>query len=111
MGFFRSRRSIRLLPGIRLNLGKRSTSISVGGRGAHVTFGGPRGTRTTVGLPGTGLSYTEVSKPHQEAQEAAQEPVPQGSTPRKWLWILLLTTALAMWGASRLMPPGLGAAE
>jgi len=99
MGFFRYRRSVRLFPGVRINLGKRSTSVSIGGRGAHVTLGGPRGTRTTVGLPGTGLSYTEVSKPHQaaqEAQEAAQEPVPQGSAARGWLWVLLAAAIVAL---------------
>ncbi|MEI8298929.1 MAG: DUF4236 domain-containing protein [Pseudomonadota bacterium] len=59
---FRFRRSIRLLPGIRVNLGKRGASLSLGRRGAHVTIG-PTGTRTTVGLPGTGLSYTHLQRP------------------------------------------------
>lgn len=61
MGFFRFRRSVKILPGIRLNIGKRSSSISLGGRGAHYTIG-PSGNRTTVGLPGTGLSYTSVHR-------------------------------------------------
>ena len=61
MGFFRFRRSIKIAPGIRWNLGKRSSSISFGGKGFHYTVGGPRGSRTTVGIPGTGLSYTETS--------------------------------------------------
>ena len=92
MGFFRFRRSFRLLPGIRLNLGKRSTSLSVGVRGAHVTFGGPQGTRTTVGLAGSGLSYTEVSKAHEAAQAT------QGSAARGWLWIVLLAAmAFLVW--------------
>ena len=58
----RFRRSIRILPGLRVNLGKRGASVSVGVRGAHVTFG-KTGTRTTVGLPGTGVSYTHVTPP------------------------------------------------
>ncbi|SRR5258706_4674393 len=95
VGFFRFRRSFRILPGLRLNLGKRSSSVSVGGRGAHVTFGGPRGTRTTIGLPGTGLSYTEVPKPAQAAQDAAQQPVQQASAARGWLWILLAIAIVA----------------
>ena len=61
MGFFRFRRSIKIAPGIRWNLGKRSSSISFGGKGFHYTVGGPRGSRTTVGIPGTGHSYTETS--------------------------------------------------
>lgn len=63
MGFFRFRRSVKLLPGIRLNFGKKSTSLSFGVRGAHYTVG-PHGSRTTVGLPGTGISYTSTSGTH-----------------------------------------------
>ena len=61
MGFFRFRRSFKIMPGVRWNLGKRSSSFSFGGKGFHYTVGGPRGGRTTVGIPGTGLSYTETS--------------------------------------------------
>ena len=53
---FRFRRSIRLLPGVKLNLSKSGVSVSLGGKGASFNIG-PRGTRTTVGIPGTGLSY------------------------------------------------------
>jgi len=49
VAFFRFRRSIRLLPGLRLNIGKRSASLSMGVRGAHVTLG-KTGVRTTVGV-------------------------------------------------------------
>ena len=61
MGYFRFRRSFRLLPGVRWNLGKKSSSISLGGRGFHYTIGSS-GTRTTVGAPGTGLAYTSVNR-------------------------------------------------
>lgn len=54
---WRFRRSIRIVPGVRINLGKRGlSSVSVGGKGA--TFNaGRRGSMTTFSLPGTGLSY------------------------------------------------------
>lgn len=58
---FRFRRTIKLIPGVRLNFGKRGASVSVGGRGANVTLG-QKGTRTTVGLPGTGISHTSYEK-------------------------------------------------
>ena len=61
MGFFRFRRSIKIFPGIRWNFGKQSSSVSLGGRGFHYTIG-THGTRTTVGLPGTGLSYTSIGQ-------------------------------------------------
>lgn len=57
MGYLRFRRSIRIAPGIRLNLGKRGISASVGVRGAHETFHISGRRTTSVGIPGTGLSY------------------------------------------------------
>jgi hypothetical protein len=57
---FRFRRSIRIAPGLRLNLSKSGVSASVGGRGAHVTVGHGH-TRTTVSAPGTGISYTTTT--------------------------------------------------
>jgi hypothetical protein len=101
---FRFRRSVRILPGIRLNFGRRSTSVSLGVRGAHVTFGGSQGTRTTVGLPGTGLSYTEVHKPHAAApapQQATDGSLPKGNAARGWLWIVLLLAAAVVWWVAR----------
>lgn len=56
MGFFRFRKSIRLPGGIRLNLGKRGLSASVGVRGARIGFGS-RGAHASVGIPGSGLGY------------------------------------------------------
>ena len=58
---FRFRRSFRIAPGFRVNASKSGVSQSFGRRGAWFTIG-PRGTRSTVGLPGTGLSYTEESR-------------------------------------------------
>lgn len=55
---FRVRRSIRLFPGVRLNVSKSGFSTSVGGSGLTLNMG-KRGARYTVGLPGTGLSYTD----------------------------------------------------
>ena len=50
---FRFSRRISLFKGLRLNLSKSGTSVSVGGRGGWLTFG-KKGTRATVGLPGIG---------------------------------------------------------
>jgi Protein of unknown function (DUF4236) len=50
---FRFRRSIKIAPGIKLNVGKRGlSSIGVGG----FTFGS-RGVYQNIGIPGTGISY------------------------------------------------------
>ncbi|WP_295543365.1 DUF4236 domain-containing protein [uncultured Thiohalocapsa sp.] len=53
---FRFQRTLRIAPGIRINLSKGGASLSLGPRGASVTIG-RRGTHANVGLPGTGLSY------------------------------------------------------
>ncbi|MCP9845887.1 DUF4236 domain-containing protein [Synechococcus sp. Lug-A] len=66
---FRFRRSARLGP-LRFNFSRGGlSSISVGGRGASFNIpvnrnGGPR---TTVGLPGTGLSWSVDHKPDRPA--------------------------------------------
>ena len=57
---FRFRRRIKLLPGVHLNVGKKSLSVSAGKPGAQVTIGKESGT-ATVGIPGTGLSYTKTA--------------------------------------------------
>ena len=59
---FRFRKSVRILPGVRVNLSKSGISASIGGIGATVNIGS-RGTRTTVGVPGTGLSYSAMKSP------------------------------------------------
>ncbi|AGK97640.1 DUF4236 domain-containing protein [Clostridium pasteurianum] len=56
------KRRIKICKGITLNLGKKGiNSVSVGRRGAHVTIG-KQGVRKTVGIPGSGLSYTDYKK-------------------------------------------------
>jgi Protein of unknown function (DUF4236) len=55
-------RRVKLFPGLRINLSKGGASVSVGRKGMWLTTG-PRGRRVTVGLPGTGLSWTERAPP------------------------------------------------
>ncbi|MCV2445591.1 DUF4236 domain-containing protein [Acinetobacter bereziniae] len=58
---FNFRKSIKIMPGVRVNLTKKGvSSVSVGKNGARVNLG-KKGTRATVGLPGTGLSYSTYS--------------------------------------------------
>jgi hypothetical protein len=80
---FRFRRRISIPPGLRLNISRSGISTSVGRRGLWVTYGRGR-LRTTVGLPGSGLSYTSTS----EASGAAA-PRPSGTVP-SWMWWLLV---------------------
>lgn len=60
---FRFRKTIKLLPGVRLNVSKGGVSLSAGPRGASVTLG-KNGVYGNVGIPGSGLSYrTRLDKP------------------------------------------------
>ena len=54
---WRFRKSVRILPGVRLNFGKGGfTSTTIGGRWLKTNVGG-RGVKHTVSVPGTGVSY------------------------------------------------------
>ncbi|HVC34540.1 MAG TPA: DUF4236 domain-containing protein, partial [Chloroflexota bacterium] len=74
------RRSVRILPGVRVNLNKKSTSLTVGNRFVHHTIGS-RGTRDTVSLPGTGISVTNY-QPHKSTHHPAALPAPGPQTAR-----------------------------
>jgi hypothetical protein len=96
---FRFRKSIKLLPGIRINLSKSGISTSVGVPGATVNFS-DKGTRTTVGIPGTGLSYSERSS-STRADPGPSEPTAQGAS--HWLvWVMVaLVVGAVLFGLSK----------
>ena len=56
---FRFRKSIKIAPGVKLNFNKNSTSISIGKRGARYTVNSNGKETVSIGIPGTGLYYTE----------------------------------------------------
>ncbi len=53
---WRLRRSVKLVPGLRLNLGLGGLSLTAGPRGASVNLGS-RGLYRNLGIPGTGISH------------------------------------------------------
>jgi hypothetical protein len=53
----RFRKSIKLVSGVRLNVGLKRASLSIGGRGFTYNIGS-KGSQVTVGIPGSGLSYS-----------------------------------------------------
>lgn len=57
----RYRKSIKICKGVRMNLSKSGPSLSLGGRGCSVNIN-KHGVRNTVGIPGTGLSYSSYTK-------------------------------------------------
>jgi len=59
----RFQRRVKLLPGVHLNLSGSGIGLSVSGRGAHVGVTALGQRYTSVGLPGTGLSWREYHNP------------------------------------------------
>ena len=55
----RFRRSMKILPGVRLTVGKSSVGISAGVRGARVSLNSSGRVTTSAGIPGSGLYWTE----------------------------------------------------
>jgi Protein of unknown function (DUF4236) len=53
---WRFHKRIRIAKGVYWNIGKRGSSLSVGGHGAAVNFS-KKGVRSTYSIPGTGISY------------------------------------------------------
>lgn len=57
----RFRKSIKVAPGVKLNLNKKSVGVTVGGKGAHYTMNSSGKKTASVGIPGTGISYSKTS--------------------------------------------------
>lgn len=55
------RKSIKIAPGLKLNINSKSVSVTGGVKGAHHTVSSTGKRTTSVGIPGTGLSYTTSS--------------------------------------------------
>ena len=82
----RFRRSIRIAPGIRVNFNKKSASVRIGPKGLGYTISSTGQKRVSAGIPGTGISYSQVvsSKTPRPAYEPAPlldheaKPTPKG---------------------------------
>ena len=57
---FRFRKSFKLAPGVRLNLSKKSMGLSFGGKGARLSVNSSGRKTASVGVPGTGVSYSKT---------------------------------------------------
>ena len=58
----RFRKSVTLCKGVKLNFGKTGMSVSVGGKGYHKTINTKGQVTTSMGIPGTGIYYTDTKK-------------------------------------------------
>lgn len=57
----RFRKSFKVAPGVKVNLNKKSTSVTFGGKGVHKTYSSSGKKTTSVGIPGAGAYYTTSS--------------------------------------------------
>ncbi|MFJ8264777.1 DUF4236 domain-containing protein [Peribacillus asahii] len=57
----RFRKSFKIAPGVRLNISNKSTGLSFGGKGLRYSINSNGRRTTSVGIPGTGLSYVSTS--------------------------------------------------
>jgi len=77
----RFRKSVKVMPGVRLNISKSGVSTTVGARGASVNIG-KQGVYGNAGIPGTGLSVRErISKPKSTKISAPSQPSPKVDAP------------------------------
>jgi len=87
----RFRKSIRIAPGLRVNLSKSGVSASVGGNGLTGNIG-KHGTRVTAGVPGSGLSASKFYKRQQADDSSA-------STGSVVVWLAVIGLLVWMiWG-------------
>ena len=59
----RFRKSFKVAPGVKVNIGKKSSSVSFGGKGARYTVSSSGRRTKSVSIPGTGISYVDTKTP------------------------------------------------
>ncbi len=91
---FRFRRSIKILPGVRLNLSKSGLGISAGPRGLKMGIDARGRKYVSAGIPGTGISSRQYLKPATTGQRDAGEP--DHASGRRPYWILAAGVLLAV---------------
>lgn len=91
----RFQKRIKVLPGVTVNIGKTGLSTSVGVKGAHVTVGNGK-TRTTVGIPGTGLSHTTI---HPSDSNQLSSDVQSATVSEKGGWGVMVSIVGKLLGA------------
>lgn len=91
----RFRKSINIGGGARLNLSKSGLGFSLGTKGTRVTKKASGGTRSTLSVPGTGISYVKDSssrsgsKTTNTSEKGNTGMALRGRKKRKtWLWVL-----------------------
>jgi hypothetical protein len=98
MGSFRFRRSVKIAPGLRLNLNKRSVGLSAGARGVRYSINSSGRRARSVGIPGSGLSYRSQSggAPHPAAVPSTVVSSPTRRVARLVAWLTVAALFFAV---------------
>lgn len=76
---------MKIAPGVRLNVNKRSVGMSVGTRGARYSINSDGRRNRSVGVPGTGLYYRSQGGPTRTRRSAAPARTSWFSSPARLL--------------------------
>ena len=91
----RFRRSIKIMPGVKVNLSKRGISTSFGTRGVHYTIGSNGRRTSSIGIPGTGISSVSTWSKKRKTNNVSQVSLYSKNT------TLILCIFLGMFGIHR----------
>lgn len=78
----RFRKTVKICDGLKLNFGLKGASLTVGGGGLQKTFHTSGRTTTTIGLPGSGVYWTETTGRHAEEDSSPRLKRPRCSNPQ-----------------------------
>jgi hypothetical protein len=67
----RFRKTVKLLPGVKLNISKSGVSTSHGVNGATLNLKKGRAMKTTLGIPGSGISHTSHGRSKSRAGQTS----------------------------------------
>lgn len=95
----RFRKSKKVAPGTKINIGKKSSGVSFGNRGGGISFNSRSGVHVRASIPGTGISFT--SKVGGRKRRKAKKRQPSRSP---GLLVSMVVFALACWALPVLIP-------
>lgn len=107
----RFQKSVKIASGMRLNLGTKSASISVGGKGGRYTINSNGRRTASIGIPGTGISYSKSTNKTNKIDKSAVNPSlnsqklnnSSGSEKKKntkwWVWALVIIFVIGLFGS------------
>lgn len=90
----RFRKTIKIAPGIRLNIGKKSISTSFGVKGARHTISSTGKKTNSLSIPGTGISWRKTTGSSSKNKKSRPVPTEEETLAKRRIsplfWIILI---------------------